>query len=892
MRIKKVKIENFRCYYGVHNFPLDSEIIILFGENGFGKSSFFDAIEWCLTGTINRFISSDKKILYNFLAKPGDICSVSIEFDTGNSLIRSFKIQERMRETVKLVSSEGDTISTGQKCLETLIEGEVQSNKKDLMDTTSLLKQALILSQDQVTDFILRDEPKERFSALADIMGYKKWTMTLNNLKKINDKIKLNIRNEQSQLKTYEKLISEKEKEMKEADAFTIGDLLRKFNLKLNSSTYTRINEIKEAINKEVVLHNNSISELNKLKHVEKFSYTEFVDYVEDLKKRLHQSFASREKGLRLLTKINNKIEDVSRMLKTISKEENLLDEKKKLEEQIKIISEKVGIELSNNKDYFHQINEEIESIENIKKKINFAINSHQHYRRYKNNIKVLPKSILEEEKKIKLIEKDINLLKKKATKFDHIINGKQGNEEFNSLNSSIQNIYKYVIENSLNDKCPVCMSENNGNLQGNILSTIQNNLKQISKDSLFLNKSLRRRNELKEEYQNKVKTLRDVTKEVTSYREELLYSERQLVELHEDKLFSLEFIELDERILKKRKKETDEKISELHQRLLLLLDLEDIKSKYLNFVNLKNTNTNKKSVLKKKQRLDKYARKVENIINKIKENINTLDIKYDQNTQLLVVWRNTIEKSERKFPLGEILRIREEFVNQAKKSLREIYKLEDFLEIIKGNENIKVLINKYKQDREELNYRLKKLLNKHKELNNFIEGAYIKIGSQALDYFNKQDSSIQKYFRYLNPMPTSNRVIFKSEKEDELELIMSVEGKDGDFTDLSNVQYSMSSGQLNVLAISLFLAINEGQTLSKLDLIGIDDPIQNMDDVNQFSICDVFSNIKKQLILSTHDYNFLKLLIKKNDYRINEIRVFMLESDRFANTQVKEVTF
>ncbi|MCA1042239.1 SMC family ATPase [Bacillus infantis] len=892
MRIKKVTMENFRCYYGVHNFTLDSEIIILFGENGFGKSSFFDAIEWCLTGTINRFISNDKKILYNFLAKSGEICSVSIEFDTGNSLIRSFKIQEKMRETVKLISSEGVTISTGQKCLETLIEGEVQSNKKDLMDTTSLLKQALILSQDQVTDFILRDEPQERFSALADIMGYKKWTMTLNNLKKINDKIRSNIRNEQSQLTTYKKLISEKEQEMQEADVFTIDDLLRKFNLKLNSSTYTRLNEIKEAINKDVVLHKNSFNDLKKLIHVEQFSYTDFVDYVEGLKKELHKSFAAREKGLRLLTKINNKKEDVSRILKTISIEENLLDEKKKLEDQIKIISEKVGVELANNKDYFHQINGEIKSIENKKKKIIFAINSYQHYKRHKNNVKVLPKSILEEENKIKIIENDINLLKKKVTKFDQIINGKQGNEEFNSLNSSIQNIYKYVVDNSISDKCPVCMSENNGNLQEHIFSTIQNNLKQIAKDSSFVNKALRRRNELKEEYENKEKILRNVTKVVTSNREELFYSERQLIELREDSLFSLEFIELDESILQKRKKETDEKIADLHQRLLMLLDLEDTRSKYSNFINVKNTNTNKKSVIQEKQRLEKYAQKVENIINKIKENINSLDSNYDRNNQLVVVWRNTIEKSERKIPLGEILRNREEFVNQAKKSLSEIHKLEDFLEIIKGNENINILINKYKKDREELKNRLKKLSNKHKELNNFIENAYTKIGSQALDYFNKQDSSIQKYFRYLNPMPTSNRVIFKSEKEDELELIMSVEGKDGDFTDLSNVQYSMSSGQLNVLAISLFLAINEGQTLSKLDLIGIDDPIQNMDDVNQFSICDVFSNIKKQLILSTHDYDFLKLFIKKNDYRINDVKVFMLESDRFANTQVKEVTF
>lgn len=55
MNINKLVIKNFKNYTGEHIFDLNKRITIIFGNNGFGKSSFFDAIEWCMTGRLNRF---------------------------------------------------------------------------------------------------------------------------------------------------------------------------------------------------------------------------------------------------------------------------------------------------------------------------------------------------------------------------------------------------------------------------------------------------------------------------------------------------------------------------------------------------------------------------------------------------------------------------------------------------------------------------------------------------------------------------------------------------------------------------------------------------------------------------------------------------------------------
>ncbi|MGO8988140.1 MAG: hypothetical protein ACLQHW_04610 [bacterium] len=55
IRLKGLEISNFRAYHGIHRFDMDADLVVLFGPNGFGKTSFFDAIDFACTGGVARF---------------------------------------------------------------------------------------------------------------------------------------------------------------------------------------------------------------------------------------------------------------------------------------------------------------------------------------------------------------------------------------------------------------------------------------------------------------------------------------------------------------------------------------------------------------------------------------------------------------------------------------------------------------------------------------------------------------------------------------------------------------------------------------------------------------------------------------------------------------------
>ena len=55
MRIKRIKVKNFRAFYNEKIFEFDdSPFILLSAPNGIGKTSLIDAIEWAFTGRIGR----------------------------------------------------------------------------------------------------------------------------------------------------------------------------------------------------------------------------------------------------------------------------------------------------------------------------------------------------------------------------------------------------------------------------------------------------------------------------------------------------------------------------------------------------------------------------------------------------------------------------------------------------------------------------------------------------------------------------------------------------------------------------------------------------------------------------------------------------------------------
>lgn len=77
-----------------------------------------------------------------------------------------------------------------------------------------------------------------------------------------------------------------------------------------------------------------------------------------------------------------------------------------------------------------------------------------------------------------------------------------------------------------------------------------------------------------------------------------------------------------------------------------------------------------------------------------------------------------------------------------------------------------------------------------------------------------------------------------------------------------------MSSSQVNVVALSIFLAMNLGLKTIPLDTVILDDPLQSLDDINLLGFVDLLRRIRdhgsRQILVSTHDPRLAALLERK----------------------------
>ena len=75
-----------------------------------------------------------------------------------------------------------------------------------------------------------------------------------------------------------------------------------------------------------------------------------------------------------------------------------------------------------------------------------------------------------------------------------------------------------------------------------------------------------------------------------------------------------------------------------------------------------------------------------------------------------------------------------------------------------------------------------------------------------------------------------------------------------------------LSSSQMNLLAVSVFLALNLGIPTLPLRVAILDDPLQSLDDLNLLGLIDLLKRMRgeRQLMVSTHDSRFASLLERK----------------------------
>jgi DNA repair protein SbcC/Rad50 len=356
---------------------------------------------------------------------------------------------------------------------------------------------------------------------------------------------------------------------------------------------------------------------------------------------------------------------------------------------------------------------------------------------------------------------------------------------------------------------------------------------------------------------------------------------------IEENKLFDLKLIEKSSDEVEALSASNDDNIDKLNSIIELLLELENLKQDDI-------IKSKKVTVVKEEEINDSISR-LSRVVERIETRIKQLSDRKSQR-DIIKKLENDIQEFVNKvsvdidLPFERMISKLELNINRINDSLTLISSVERDCEIIEHNNHIQEQIEVLTTDHSEINSKLVKLDSVITNLSTYIENVFGDFGDNAKDYLNQYYSPIQKYFRYLNPLPTRSSIRFEGEGERLFVKVIFDESDDeGDITSPKNI---LSSGQLNVLAISIFLAMNDSQKIHELNFIAIDDPIQNMDDINQFSICDVLGTIEKQLLFSTHDFEFLKLFIKKNEHKKNSIQVYNFKSPFLLPGKIEHHTF
>ncbi|MDR0507990.1 MAG: AAA family ATPase [Dysgonamonadaceae bacterium] len=102
MNVKEITIENFRSYYGSNTVKFNDGLMLFIGDNGDGKTTFFEALEWLFDTTrqnIDRRLISEKKIaeLSDFLSDTVKV-SMTFEHDGEKIVEKSFSFQKQNNE--------------------------------------------------------------------------------------------------------------------------------------------------------------------------------------------------------------------------------------------------------------------------------------------------------------------------------------------------------------------------------------------------------------------------------------------------------------------------------------------------------------------------------------------------------------------------------------------------------------------------------------------------------------------------------------------------------------------------------------------------------------------------------------------------------------------------
>lgn len=109
MIIKEIRIKNFRSYYGDNNrFEFSDGLTVIIGDNGDGKTTFFEALAWLLNTSVEKGVAENISEMRKSKMETGEVDEVSVfmEFEHNGlkSVEKSFAFERLENGTFRIGS--------------------------------------------------------------------------------------------------------------------------------------------------------------------------------------------------------------------------------------------------------------------------------------------------------------------------------------------------------------------------------------------------------------------------------------------------------------------------------------------------------------------------------------------------------------------------------------------------------------------------------------------------------------------------------------------------------------------------------------------------------------------------------------------------------------------